>query len=84
MAPAVTASIFGIEGLGALLGILFTGFGVACLVGPPAAGILVDYTLDYKWPVIVAAGASVMALILVMPLQRYGAARAKELVADAD
>jgi MFS family permease len=70
MAPAVTASLFGVEGLGELLGVLFTGFGVASLIGPPLAGALVDYTLDYKWAVFVAASASVLALTLVFPLPR--------------
>ncbi len=84
MAPAVTANIFGIEGLGELLGILFTGFGVACIVGPPVAGVLVDRTLDYHWPVFVAAGASVLALIFVVPLRRYRASSAKAVAAAAD
>jgi predicted MFS family arabinose efflux permease len=69
MAPAVAASVFGVEGLGELLGILFTGYGVACLIGPPLAGALVDYTQDYKWPVVVAAAASVFALVVVVPLR---------------
>ena len=81
---AVAANIFGVEGLGELLGILFTGFGVACLVGPPLAGFLVDRTLDYHWPVFVAACAAVLALIVVIPLRRYGAARDKTLAAAAD
>ena len=71
MAPAVAADIFGVEGLGELLGIFFTGFGVACLFGPPLAGFLADYTHDYKWPVLVAAGAAFLGLLLVMPVKRY-------------
>jgi MFS family permease len=70
MAPAVTAPLLGVEGLGELFGALFTGFGVACLIGPPLAGALVDYTLDHKWAVVVAASASVLALIFVFPLPR--------------
>lgn len=71
MSPAVAASVFGVEGLGELLGILFTGFGFACLVGPPVAGVLVDRMHDYKFPVFVAAGASVLALAFVIPLRAY-------------
>jgi MFS family permease len=71
MSPAVAASTFGIEGLGELLGILFTGLGAACLVGPPVAGILVDHFHDYKWPVFVGAGASVLALLFTILLQAY-------------
>jgi MFS family permease len=71
MSPAVAAAIFGIEGLGELLGILFTGFGVACVIGPPIAGAMADYTHDYKWPVFLAAGASVFGLLLTIPLRHY-------------
>jgi MFS family permease len=70
MSPAVAAYAFGVEGLGELLGILFTGFGAACLVGPPLAGILVDHFHDYKFPVFVGAAASVVALIFVIMLDR--------------
>ena len=78
MAPAVAASVFGVAGLGELLGILFTGFGLACLVGPPLAGVLVDYTHDYKWPVFVAAAAGVIAFALVLPLRKYQPERAEQ------
>ncbi len=72
MSPAVAASLFGIEGLGELLGILFTGFGLACLVGPPVAGILVDRLHDYKFPVFVAAAAAALGVLFVILLQAYG------------
>lgn len=71
MAPAVAAFTFGIEGLGELLGILFTGFGVAALCGPPAAGILIDHFHDYKLPVFVGAGVSVLALLFATLLQGH-------------
>ncbi len=66
--PAVTASTFGIEVLGELLGILFPGLGAACLVSPPVAGVLVDHFRDYKWPVFVA---SVLGLFFAILLQNY-------------
>ena len=53
-----------------MLGFLFTGFGVACLVGPPLAGVMVDYTHDYKWPVFVAAASAVIGLIAVLPIRQ--------------
>jgi MFS family permease len=81
MAPAVAAAIFGVEGLGELLGILFTGFGLACIVGPPLAGALVDRTHDYHWPVFVAAAAAVVALLFVVPLKRYAVRRDERAVA---
>jgi predicted MFS family arabinose efflux permease len=83
MAPAVAATIFGIAGLGELLGILFTGFGLACIVGPPLAGTMVDRTHDYRWPVFIAAGAAVLALILIVPLRRYSDRNKEERAAAA-
>jgi predicted MFS family arabinose efflux permease len=71
MAPAVAAVTFGIDGLGELLGILFTGLGAACLAGPPAAGILVDHFHDYRLPVYIGTGASVLALLCGILLQDH-------------
>ncbi len=71
MAPAVTASIFGVEALGELLGILFTALGAACLVGPPMAGALVDSMHDSKLPVFVATAAAILAMVFVVPLRKY-------------
>jgi len=71
MAPAVTAEVFGVEGLGELLGILFTAFGVASIVGPPLAGTLMDRTHNYHWPVALAAAAAVFALFSSIPLSGF-------------
>lgn len=69
MSPAVAAATFGVDGLGELLGILSTGFGVACLIGPPIAGVLVDHLHNYKLPVFVAAGAAMVGLLFALPLR---------------
>ena len=69
MTPAVAAQRFGIEGLGEVLGLLMTSFGVACLVGPPLAGLLVDSTKDFRWPTYVAAASAVVALGAVTKLR---------------
>jgi MFS family permease len=69
MTPAVAAARFGVEGLGELLGFLFTAFGVSCLVGPPLAGVLADVTHDFKWPAFVALTGAIIALLTVARLQ---------------
>ena len=83
MAPAVAAAIFGVAGLGELLGIMFTGFGLACIVGPPLAGVLVDHTHDYKWTVFVASAAALLAMLFVIPLGKYRARRDEQQSAAA-
>ena len=42
LAPAVIAERFGVERLGALLGVLYTSAGLGTAVGPPAAGAIID------------------------------------------
>jgi MFS family permease len=83
MAPAVAASIFGVEGLGALLGILFTALGSACLVGPPVAGAIADHTHRYRGSAFFAAVAAALALIVVIPLGKYGASQSDALTQTA-
>lgn len=83
MAPAVTASIFGVEGLGELLGILFTALGAACLVGPPIAGALVDTMHDSKLPVFVATVAAILAMTFVVPLRKYSVEERKPVAESA-
>ena len=42
LTPAVAIQIFGLENIGELLGFLLVSYGVAAVVGPPIAGMLVD------------------------------------------
>ena len=42
LAPAVVAERFGVDRLGALLGVLYTSAGLGSAVGPPAAGAVID------------------------------------------
>ena len=49
MTPSVAAAEVGIEGLGRLLGWLYTSFGVACMIQPLLAGVLIDLAGDYRY-----------------------------------
>jgi MFS family permease len=77
LAPAVAAAIFGTRGLGQLLGILFTAYGISCLLGPPIAGLLVDYLHTYRGSPLYAATAAALALLVVIPLRRLAAETAE-------
>jgi len=72
MTPSVAARKFGIEGLGRLLGWLYTSFGVACLVGPPLAGALIDRTHDYRYSPHVALIGGIVSLAAIVPLREVG------------
>lgn len=79
----VTASIFGVERLGELLGILFTGFGLGSLIGPPVAALLVDETQNYHYPIFVATAAAALAFVLVLPLKKHALTENKRSAAAA-
>jgi MFS family permease len=78
MTPAVAAVRFGVEGLGELLGFMMTAFAVSCLVGPPLAGLLLDYTHDYTGPVVLVAASAALALLAVQLLRARDAAAVAE------
>ncbi len=64
--PAVIVEMFGLQGLGRLVGLIYTSAAVGTLVGPPAAGLLVDATGTYRWATagcFVLATASLLALV---------------------
>ena len=58
--PVVLIELFGLQNLGAVLGVFFTATGISALLGPPLAGFIVDFTGSYRW---VAAFAFAMGLL---------------------
>ncbi|HSI02274.1 MAG TPA: MFS transporter [Reyranella sp.] len=58
--PVVLIELFGLQNLGAVLGVFFTATGISALLGPPLAGFILDYTGSYRW---VAASAFAMGLL---------------------
>ena len=69
LSPSVMAALFGAEGLGGMVGALYTSAGIGALLGPPFAGFIVDATGGYR-PAIVSAivlAAASLALAGVLP-----------------
>jgi MFS transporter, OFA family, oxalate/formate antiporter len=54
--PAATADFFGLKNLGVNYGLVFTGFGVAGIVGPVMGGLVADITGAYTVSYIISAG----------------------------
>jgi MFS family permease len=74
LSPAAAAELFGLSGLGAVLGALYTAGGIGGLIGPSAAGWLIDSTGSYT-PAIVAAMVLGMASVVILrPAIRAAAA----------
>jgi MFS family permease len=67
--PAVLIELFGVQHLGAILGIFFTASGVSAILGPPLAGFIVDATGDYQWGIAFALAAGMLGFAAVAPLR---------------
>jgi MFS family permease len=76
--PAVIVEMFGVQGLGRLVGLIYTSAAIGSLAGPPAAGLLIDVTGTYRWAIagcfILATGA-LLALVPLGSSHRPGPAR---------
>lgn len=63
LSPEVVANLFGVANLGTLLGALWTGGGVAGLLSPVLAGLLID-SAGYTAAISVAVGSAVLAVVV--------------------
>lgn len=70
LSPVVLADRLGVAGLGSMLGLFYTASGLGGLIGPPAAGAIIDATDSYRLPIILSAvlGAVAFALLLGLPV----------------
>ncbi len=70
--PVVLIELFGMQNLGAVLGVFFTATGISAFLGPPLGGFIVDFTGSYRW---VAAFAFAMGLLGFFAVLRLKADR---------
>ena len=71
LSPAAMAELFGVVGLGTLLGTLYTAAGIGGLIGPPIAGWLIDTSGGYTLSILMAL---VMGMASVVVLRQAVAA----------
>jgi len=79
LAPSVTADLFGLRSVSAIIGLLYSGVGVGALLGPPLAGLAYDELGGYEWPFFIfalfaAAAAAAVALVAPAKAPDSGAA----------
>lgn len=65
-----TAHLFGLVGIGAVMGLVYLASGAGSLVGPPLAGFLADETSP-SVPLVVILGVSLFGAIVISRLQTY-------------
>ena len=68
LSPAVAAQLFGTVGLGGVLGAVYTAAGLGGLVGPPAAGALIDATDGYSLAIAIAGAFAAAAFLVLLTL----------------
>ena len=81
LSPVASAGIFGLEGLGGILGVQYTSAGVGALIGPISAGAIIDATGSYTVAIVAAILVSSAATLAVLPLWRLGDGAPSEIVA---
>ncbi|HJU11685.1 MAG TPA: MCT family MFS transporter [Candidatus Binataceae bacterium] len=69
LSPAVVAELFGVAGLGAMLGALYTSSAISSLAGPPLVGLLMDYTGSNIWAPLLAGISGVLTFVILIPLR---------------
>lgn len=74
LSPAVIAELYGVRGLGGLIGVLYTSAAVGSLVGTPAAGMVIDETGSYDVAIVAAFALSALSFLALLPLSRPEAA----------
>jgi MFS family permease len=68
LGPEVVARLFGVSGLGAMLGLVYFGSGVGGLIGPVTAGALADATGTHAVPMLLAVALATGATIITLAL----------------
>lgn len=68
LGPEVAAVLFGVVGLGGIIGMQFLGAGLGGLLGPTTAGFLADASDGQTVPILFALGASLITVVLSLGL----------------
>ena len=68
ISPLVLADLFGVVGLGSVMGLFYTSQGLGGLFGPPIAGQLIDITGGYTVPISLSVALGLLSFLILMSL----------------
>ena len=68
--PAVIAELFGLRGLGGVVGLVYTSGGIGALLGAPVAGLLIDATGGFSVAIAFAGICGLGSFLALIPLGR--------------
>ncbi len=72
LGPEAAAVLFGVVGLGGVMGLMFLGAGLGGLIGPPLAGWLADASAGSTVPITLALVVAVVAFVLSLAIPLRG------------
>ncbi|WP_420624126.1 MFS transporter [Candidatus Poriferisodalis sp.] len=67
----VTAHLFGLAGLGTVMGMLFFCSGTGALIGPPLMGFTADATGDIGLPIAISGVIAAVGVVVLLPMTRH-------------
>jgi predicted MFS family arabinose efflux permease len=77
LSPVAAAELFGLQGLGRVLGVLYTSAGLGALVGPYALGIVIERA-GFGTMILLSVGLSGLATSVAIPLWFEGRDRSAQ------
>lgn len=66
----VVAHLFGLVGIGTVMGVLFFSAGLGSLIGAPMAGFLADYSDARLLPIVMMLVISMLGALILLPMTR--------------
>lgn len=78
LVPAVLIEFFGLQNLGLILGVFFTASGLAAVLGPALAGLIVDAMGSYQWGIAFALAMGLLGTIAIAPLRPADGAKLRD------
>ncbi|MGH7913801.1 MAG: MCT family MFS transporter [Candidatus Binataceae bacterium] len=67
--PAVVAELFGVAGMGVVLGTLYTSTAVTVLFGPPVVGAIIDHTGSYQLGILFTIATTIAGFLVLLALK---------------
>ncbi|WP_420444678.1 MFS transporter [Candidatus Poriferisodalis sp.] len=67
----VTAHLFGLVGLGTVMGMLFFSAGTGALIGPPLMGFTADATGGIGLPIAISGVIAAVGVVVLLPMTRH-------------
>ena len=67
--PSVVAELFGVAGMGVVLGTLYTSIAITALFGPPIVGAIIDRTGSYRVGILFTIAATLAGFLVLLLLR---------------